>query len=493
MNWQLKLGQKSLILVLVPVVFEIVFVAALFLLLRQAEYEVWRETHSKAVVSETNDIWRLCYDSGVSLFTFAATKQAALGERYAQSERELLAHLRTLELLTNGHPKEEELFRKVDQRAQDARLALRNAQAAITDVSILDITARIRSLRKEFEGVAPKLIAALNELSAYEKHIAETSPKEQERTRALVITFLALGILTSTILAFALARYFNKEAISRISNLVDNTRKLAEHQPLNKLMQGHDEIAQLDKTFHEMAAALEEAAKRKQELMSMVSHDLRSPLMSVEITLGNICTGVYGELPDKLNDPVTKSRRNTVRLIELINDLLDIEKLESGRLPMVFAQTKLSEIFDRAFDAVSANAESKSIDIDMKDLDISFTADPQRLVQVLVNLISNAIKFSPAKSTITVQAIAKQTDLEIHVIDQGRGIPSDKLEQVFQRFQQVEAEDAERGKGTGLGLPICKAIVESHNGKIGVESEVNKGSKFWIRIPLTQAVDSDAS
>ncbi len=483
---QLSLKQKSLLLVLVPVLFELFFIVILFGLLRQAEHEVWRETHAKAVISESNDIWRLAYDTGITLFSFAATRHSALAIKFVETETELVNHLNTLKLLTQGHPKEEKLFAEVNKYAQSSRVALRNAHQALVDLSVIDASSRMRSLRKNFESVIPQLVAALGELNEYEKKIAKNSPKAQEQSRRNVLYFLVAGIVSSTALAFALASYFNKEALERLGVVIDNTKKLATREKLNAPVAGTDEIASLDHVFHDMVDALELAAKRKQELMSMVSHDLRSPLMSVEIALGSICSGVYGDLPELMSEPVQQSRRNTVRLIELINDLLDIEKLESGTMSLNARQCAVSEIFDKCFDAVSSSAGQKLIDLDLQDSDIEIYGDPDRLTQVLVNLISNAIKFSSEGGKIIVSASVRDTFVEFAVVDQGRGIPSEKIGVIFDRFSQVNNSDAQRGKGTGLGLAICKAIVESHGGQIGVSSEVDQGSRFWFKIPLAE-------
>lgn len=480
---QLSLKQKSLVLVLVPVLFELFFIVVLFGLLRQAEHEVWRETHSKAVISESNDVWRLSYDSGISLFGYAATHHSALSAKFEEAEQELENHLNTLKLLTQGHPKEQKLFEEVNKNAQEARVALRNVQETLDTSTVMDVSWRIRSLKKNFEKMTPQLVAALSALNEYEKKIAKTSPKAQEDSRRNVFYFLLAGIVSSTAMAFALANYFNKEALERLAIVVENTRKLAVREKLNAPVSGSDEIAKLDRVFHDMVNALELAAQRKQELMSMVSHDLRSPLMAVDITLDSVCGGVYGDISASIKEPLSQSRRNTERLIELINDLLDIEKLESGTLSMNPQDCSVCEIFDKAFDAVSANAEQKMIDLEIKDSDCNIWADADRLSQVLINLLSNAIKFSPSEGHITVAAEPVDGMVEFTVVDEGRGVPVEKQAAIFERFSQVSVTDAERGKGTGLGLAICKAIVEAHGGSIGVISEPDKGSKFWFRVP----------
>jgi signal transduction histidine kinase len=200
-----------------------------------------------------------------------------------------------------------------------------------------------------------------------------------------------------------------------------------------------------------------------------------------------LSVGALGSLPEQAKKVVTIAERNTIRLITLINDILDIEKLESGKLDMVFEVISMGNVLERSSESVRAFAEQNGIVLQMIPSTASVYADGDRLVQVLVNLISNAVKFSPKDAAVTVRVEEIPNWIEVKVIDRGRGIPEKFKNSLFQRFQQVEASDAKKKGGTGLGLAICKGIIEAHGGNIGVDSEEGKGSVFWFRIPPASA------
>jgi len=194
--------------------------------------------------------------------------------------------------------------------------------------------------------------------------------------------------------------------------------------------------------------------------------------------------GAFGEISPAATQEANKAEQNVKRLIALINDLLDLERLESGTISVLKAPCDLAAVFEQSLNAVSVFAQKRNIAVEMTGAKgIELMADSDRLVQILVNLISNAVKFSPDGEKVLVTANQVPGWIEIKVIDRGRGIPLKYREAIFERFQQVEASDAKAKGGTGLGLPICKAIAEQHGGSIGVESEEGKGSTFWVRIP----------
>jgi PAS domain S-box-containing protein len=230
--------------------------------------------------------------------------------------------------------------------------------------------------------------------------------------------------------------------------------------------------------------------KLKQEFVSTVSHELRTPLTSIRGSLGLLHAGALGELPDEANDVVALAERNTVRLITLINDILDLERLESGRLELHVAIEPVEPVLRRAVDAVHAFAGEHGVTVTVEAEPLQVRMDADRVVQVLVNLISNAVKFSHRGSAVEIVARAAGGWAEVRVVDYGRGIPASHREAVFERFKQVESSDARREGGTGLGLAICRSIVERHGGTIGVDSVEGKGSTFWFRLPLTGATNA---
>ena len=223
--------------------------------------------------------------------------------------------------------------------------------------------------------------------------------------------------------------------------------------------------------------------RMKDEFISTVSHELRTPLTSIRGSLGLLSTGLLGEVNEKAANLLRIAVNNSDRLVRLINDILDLERMESGRAPLSFRACSLSELSQQAIEAVTPVADSASVKLMLRSSATDFVADPDRLLQVMTNLLSNAIKFSPPDSTVTVTLEKSAEGVSINVADEGRGIPEDKLETIFDRFQQVDASDSRQKGGTGLGLAICRTIVEQHGGRIWAEQNSVRGATFRIFLP----------
>ena len=240
-------------------------------------------------------------------------------------------------------------------------------------------------------------------------------------------------------------------------------------------------------------SAREEVERLKKEFVATVSHELRTPLTSIRGALGLLAGGLVGPLPAEARETVQVAERNAVRLMALINDILDLERLERDRLDMHFDDTDLGDVLQRAVEATQAMATEHGVRLEAPRAAARAWADADRLTQVLVNLLSNAIKFSPAGSVVTVTVREIPDWVEVRVVDRGRGIPAEYRDLIFQRFRQVSASDAREKGGTGLGLAICKNIVEQHGGLIGVDSEEGRGSAFWFLVPPAVARPSGAA
>jgi len=223
----------------------------------------------------------------------------------------------------------------------------------------------------------------------------------------------------------------------------------------------------------------------KREFIQMVSHDLRVPLTSLQMTLDLLLTGVYGELTEKGRPRIQHAFSELERLINLINQLLEFERMESGKVEIYAEPTELSEVITRSVEAVRSLAERNKVGLQTQVFEIEINADGGKLIQVLVNLLGNAIKFSPPKTTVSASMERFEAEVEIRISDQGRGIPAEFKDKIFDRFEQVSIDDNRVKGGTGLGLAISKSIVVAHGGKIGVDSEEGAGSTFWIRLPLS--------
>lgn len=226
----------------------------------------------------------------------------------------------------------------------------------------------------------------------------------------------------------------------------------------------------------------------KDQFVSMVSHELRTPLTSIRGSLGLMAGGVLGPIPERGQRMLDIAVDNTERLLRLINDILDLERMQSGRIEMEKVPTDLGPLMTQSAETMRAMAESAEVSLDVQPLTANLCADPDRMIQVLTNLLSNAIKFSESGGDVCLRAMRCNTErLRIEVCDRGRGIPADKIERIFERFQQVHASDSRQKGGTGLGLAICRAIVEQHGGRIWAESTFGVGTTMVVEMPTLEA------
>ena len=238
-----------------------------------------------------------------------------------------------------------------------------------------------------------------------------------------------------------------------------------------------------------------EIERLKDEFVSVVSHELRTPLTSILGALDLLASGTLQAQPEQSQHMLAVAARNADRLVRLINDILDIERIESGKVKMAKQVCDAVELMVTAVETTRALAEGAGVELSVAPVRAHLWADPDRIVQVLTNLLGNAIKFSPVGSTVCVEAeLLAENDgelepqLQVRVRDRGRGIPAAKLETIFGRFQQVDASDSRQKGGTGLGLAICRTILQQHDGRIWAESTLGEGSTFSFVLPVLPAV-----
>lgn len=236
--------------------------------------------------------------------------------------------------------------------------------------------------------------------------------------------------------------------------------------------------------------------RMKDEFISVVSHELRTPLTSIHGALNLLSSGLVQTQSDKGRRVIEIAAASAERLVRLVNDILELERLESGKISLSKQICNTVQLMGQAIDMIQVMANRAGITLCVTPQSIEFNADPDRIIQVLTNLLGNAIKFSSRGSTVwlTVEQGNWEKDqflisnsqfstILFKIQDQGRGIPEDKIESIFERFHQVDTSDSRQKGGTGLGLAICRSIVQQHGGRIWVESTLEKGSSFYFTLP----------
>ena len=226
-----------------------------------------------------------------------------------------------------------------------------------------------------------------------------------------------------------------------------------------------------------------EVDRMKNEFISVVSHELRTPLTSIRGSLDLLASGVLGELTPRAESMANIALESSERLTRLINDILDLERIESGTRPMDLTPIDATELLTRSATEMESHARSTGVRIEVAESSGRVLADADRVVQTLTNLLGNAIKFSSEGQVVVADSVVEDGQVVFRVRDQGRGIPEDKLETIFQRFEQVDSSDARQSGGTGLGLAISRGIVERHGGRIWAESRLGEGTTVLFTLP----------
>ena len=226
-------------------------------------------------------------------------------------------------------------------------------------------------------------------------------------------------------------------------------------------------------------------SRMKEEFIAVVSHELRTPLTAIHGGLNLLSTGLVDASCDRGKHIIQIAAQSAERLVRLVNDILELERLESGKIQLVKESIAVRDVLRQATEQMQVIANRAGVRLEVSDLDGTCWIDRDRMIQVLINLLGNAIAFSEGGSTVWLEAswLDAAGTILFEVRDRGRGIPADKLETIFERFHQVDASNSRKKGGTGLGLAICRSIIEQHGGQIWAQSTLGEGSRFYFTLP----------
>jgi signal transduction histidine kinase len=306
---------------------------------------------------------------------------------------------------------------------------------------------------------------------------AEVARLEERTWTGVVValaTAVALALVATAVIALRITR-----SVRQLSAATSALAAGAFREPIPT--GGKDEVGVLAQSFNAMAARLRQLDEMKEEFFATLSHELRSPLTSVREASHLLGDRVAGPLSPKQARLVEIIQRSSDRLLRLVNQILDISRLRAGLLPLQHNLVDLERLVARAADELRPQAEEAKVTLDRERVGTRFTinGDEDRLVQVVVNLLANAIRFTPAGGRVVVRVVDAAEECEVQVEDTGLGIPAAELPHIFDTYRQ-----AHLGKGgTGLGLSIVRGLVQAHGGRVTVESHEGKGSRFSVLLP----------
>ncbi|MFC1592832.1 sensor histidine kinase, partial [Candidatus Omnitrophota bacterium] len=248
-------------------------------------------------------------------------------------------------------------------------------------------------------------------------------------------------------------------------------------------------VEQRTRELTDAVEELKKISKRKSDFVSAVSHELRTPLTSIKGYASILLGKGLGDIPDALKERLQKINRHSDELVHMINNLLDITRLESGRVAMKKETCNLKNIVDGIEDLLSVQLKNKNLAFSSRiDANVNVVVEKSQIERVFVNLIGNAIKFTPEKGRITLTTKPAENFIQVNINDSGIGMPKEAQESIFDEFYRIENPINDKVKGTGLGLSLVKNIIEAHKGLIWVESQIGKGSTFSFLLPIMENI-----
>ncbi len=307
-----------------------------------------------------------------------------------------------------------------------------------------------------------------------------TGKRATEMALVMTVTTLLVGLFISLVITQSI----NKP----LSLLKKRTREIAQKGVFDGYLNlsSPPEVKDLASSFNFMCAKLKKLDQMKADFFSHISHDLRTPLTSIREGTTLLLEGVGGTITDKQKRLLTIIVEESNRLIRSVNSLLDLSKMEAGIMPEDFEKTNIAPLINQVIFEIEPIVEGKNIEVAGKIADTlpKVNVSRERILQVLRNLLGNAVKFTPERGTIGVNAYASDHEIIVSVVDTGPGIPEKKLFSIFDKFYQASTKDRKETGGTGLGLCIAKNIINAHGGKIWAETKLNQGSIFTFTLPV---------
>jgi signal transduction histidine kinase len=276
---------------------------------------------------------------------------------------------------------------------------------------------------------------------------------------------------------------FSLGAVDYIAKPLRPAIVLARVQTQLELKQIRDELKQQNQKLADKIAQLERSEDARESLFHMIVHDLKSPLSGI-IGYLSLVEGYTSTFQENIRHYLSNIEISSVSLMDMINNLLDLHRFENNESMLQTEEIELNPLVEEAVRCLGPLLSWHSLDLQLPVEEVRFVGDRDMLRRLLINLLSNAQRYSASHTTITVRASQQDSAVQIAVQDQGVGIPPEFQSKVFQKFGSLNTLNPKKGRSTGLGLPFCKFAVEAHQGKLTLESEVGKGSCFTIHLPL---------
>ncbi len=486
----MKLWQQGLVLLGVPLICQVVFAGLLMQSLLKLENAAREQVKAKDIVTSCQSVNTLA----ARYLIFSAGNRFLLHDEMVVSKEQLLKEITAnLNLISNlTHDSDDAIFANYTKHVKEFLIFGNYASPKLYDERPTVALARFLDEREYMEEamlLVAKILKDEDRIKAKLGPIASELEPQSASRRQSTITLISLGVLANLFVIAGLALWLGRRTLRRLSLLMNNIHLFGKGQETLSDIGGTDELAELDKTFRDMAEARRSAEEFKNTLMEMVAHDLRSPLASNSLTLSMILREDASSLSGQNLRRIRRLDSEMHRLAKLADGLLDVGTLQSGRLKLHQENHQFDKLVTAAVHAVRGMADVRDIRFDTEyDINQQIHCDDERIIQVLINLLSNAIKFSPQESSIIIRAteIPSRRVVRISIEDSGPGIDPDQKANLFNRFSQLDQPMELKRTGRGLGLFITELLVRTHNGTVDCETIEGGGTRFWFELPHSQ-------
>ena len=355
------------------------------------------------------------------------------------------------------------------------------------DYTNVNKDADIAALKNKNSRQIDDMIKTLEGINLYREGVISKKTENFKETGGNAARLSLIISMIAFVFGITFAFFVTISISKPIERLKQETANIAKGDFNRRIdIDSKDEIGELAAAFNTMCFKLNELERLKSEFIANISHEFRTPLTSLREANNLLLDGIAGKTTEKQQRLLKITKEESEKLIKMINDLLDLSKMEAGMIRYNFMPSDINIVFENAINEIRLLAERKEIDLKLeaqKRLPIVFM-DSEKIKQVMINLLSNAVKFTPDGGKISVGARAEDSNIYVAVKDTGVGIPKEDLERIFDKFQQVDTGINHKLRGTGLGLSIAKHIIEVHNGRIWAESRLGKGSAFKFILPI---------
>ncbi len=489
----MKLRHQIMILLSVPILCQACTLGILMQSVTRIDAAVKEEQRAKDIITLTKDLDRLVNRCVLAMAgaSFGVTDTTDYSRKVVQEKFQLLMKL------VSSEPKALQIATK---QSEDVERLLTNLADLATPLAHNDTKLFLAQFVNKDE-YREALMINFDDLSRdseeliaiYKPMTLELRPQAVKSRADLQKVLLAL-MISSIFLVSVIAYIVNKQTLSRLQILMENIRDFSKNKRSLRKLEGTDELAELDQAFHSMSQEKFRLDEIQNSLRAMVSHDLRSPLSAMSLTLELILEFRRDKVDEKTADSLRRIYSDVQRLSRLARTLLDIEKLEGGRIQVDVRAIDWESLISQSLGSVRSLAAQKKINFEtvLSDDEAVF-CDRDRTIQCVVNLVSNAIKFSPEGSLVKIQVSATKDGWQrLEVIDEGPGVPPSEIGSLFNKFIQLQQPDSTKKEGSGLGLYICRLLIEAQGGTVGYRRSIGEsGSCFYFELPASSEFCSE--